>query len=152
VLYNVKRKENGRETNAPVYVSSRKMAYNRDTRLVRYETDVDIRQGSDRIVGGVANIYLDENNELSRTEVENNVVVTQPNRRAVGDYAQYIAADETVTLRGNPARVDDAENGSSSGGQMTVYLRNNRVVSDGKSKQNTSGRIRSVYKVKTNQP
>jgi lipopolysaccharide transport protein LptA/LPS export ABC transporter protein LptC len=152
LLYNLKRKENGKETNAPVYVSARKMTYSRDNRLVRYETDVDIRQGTDRIVGNAANIYLDEKNELTRSEVEGNVVITQPNRRAVGDYAQYVAADESVTLRGNPARVDDAENGSSSGGQMTVYLRDNRVVSEGKSKQNTTGRIRSVYKVKTNQP
>ena len=146
----MRRKENGKETSAPVYVSSRKMTYTRDSRLVRYDTDVDIRQGTDRILAGVANIYLDERNELSRSDVQNNVVITQPNRRAVGDSAQYVAADESVTLRGNPARVDDAENGSSSGGQMTVYLRDNRVVSEGKSKQNTAGRIRSVYKVKTN--
>jgi lipopolysaccharide export system protein LptA len=152
LLYDVKQKENGRESKAPVYVSSAKMTYNRDNRLVRYETNVDIRQGTDRILGSVANIYLDDKNEMSRSDVEGNVVVTQPNRKAVGDYAQYIAADESVTLRGNPARVDDAENGSSSGGQMTVYLRNNRVVSEGKSKQNTAGRIRSVYKVKSNQP
>ena len=152
LLYNVRRKENGKETSAPVYVSSHKMTYNRDNRLVRYETDVDIRQGTDRIVGGVANIYLNEKNEMARSEIENNVTITQPNRRAVGDYAEYIAADEIVTLRGNPARVDDAENGSSSGGQMTVYLRNNKVVSEGKSKQNTAGRIRSVYKVKNSLP
>lgn len=152
LLYNVRRKENGKETNAPVYVSSRKMTYNRDSRLVRYETDVDIRQGTDRIVGGTANIYLDERNELSRSQIENNVTITQPNRRAVGDYAEYIAATESVTLRGNPARVDDAENGSSSGGEMTVFLRNNKVVSEGKSKQNTAGRIRSVYKVKNSLP
>jgi LPS export ABC transporter protein LptC/lipopolysaccharide transport protein LptA len=152
LLYDVRRKENGKETNSPVHVSSQKMTYNRDTRLVRYETGVDIRQGTDRIVGSSANIYLDERNELSRTDVEGNVVITQPNRRAAGDFAQYIAADESVSLRGNPARVDDPENGSSSGAQMTLYLRNNRVVSDGKSKQNTSGRIRSVYKVKSTQP
>jgi lipopolysaccharide export system protein LptA len=128
------------------------MTYNRDSRVVRYETDVDIRQGTDRILGGVANIYLDERNELSRSEIQNNVTITQPNRKAVGDYAEYIAASESVTLRGNPARVDDAENGTSSGGEMTVFLRNNRVVSDGKSKQNTSGRVRSVYKVKNSLP
>ena len=152
LLYNVRRRENGKETNAPVHVSSRKMAYNRDTRLVRYETDVDIRQGTDRIVGSSANIFLDEKSELTRTDIEGNVVITQPNRRAAGDFAQYIAADESVSLRGNPARVDDPENGSSSGAQMTLYLRNNRVTSEGKSKQNTAGRIRSVYKVKSNQP
>ncbi|HUR97111.1 MAG TPA: LptA/OstA family protein [Pyrinomonadaceae bacterium] len=152
LLYDVKRKENGKESNAPVYVSSRKMTYNRDNRLVRYENDVDIRQGTDRIVGGSANIHLNEKNEMSRSEVQDNVTITQPNRKAVGDYAEYVAADEVVTLRGNPARVDDAENGSSSGGQMTVYLRNNRVVSEGRSKQNAGGRIRSVYKVKNTLP
>ena len=152
LLYNVRRKENGKETNAPVYVSSRKMTYNRDSRLVKYENDVDIRQGTDRILGGIANIYLDERNELSRSEIQNNVTITQPNRKAVGDYAEYTASTESVVLRGNPARVDDAENGSESGAQMTVFLRNNRVVSEGKSKQNATGRIRSVYKVKSSLP
>ena len=126
------------------------MSYNRDAHLVHYENNVDIRQGTDRIVGGKANLYLDERNDISRSEIENNVVITQPNRRAVGDYAQYTAADEKVILRGNPARVDDAEQGSSSGGQMTVYLRSNNVLSEGKSKQNSTGRIRSVFKVKNN--
>src|SRR4030095_2470589 len=135
-----------------MYVSSRKIIYNRDIRLVRYELDVDIRQGTDRIVGESANIYLDEHNELARSEIQTNVTITQPNRRAVGDYAEYIAANESVTLRGNPARVDDAENGSSTGSEMTMYLRDNRVVSDGKSKQNAAGRIRSVYKVKNSLP
>jgi len=49
----------------------------------------------------------------------------------------------------NP-RIEDAENGSSQGGQVTVYLRENRVVGEGKTKQNSAGRIRSVYKVKNN--
>jgi lipopolysaccharide export system protein LptA len=103
-------------------------------------------------VGGSANIHLDANNEMSRSEIQDNVTITQPNRRATGDYAEYVAIDEVVTLRGNPARVEDAENGSSSGGQMTVYLRNNKVINEGKSKQNTAGRVRSVYKVKNNLP
>lgn len=150
LLYNAKRKENGRESTVPVYASSGKMTYNRDNRLLRYETNVDIRQGADRIVGGVANVYLDDRNEVARTDVENNVVITQPNRRATGDYAQYTVADESVVLRGNPARVEDAESGSSSGGQLTVYLKDNRVIGEGKSKQNASGRTRSVYKVKNN--
>lgn len=152
LLYDVKRKENGKESNSPVHVSSKKMAYNRDSRLIRYENDVDIRQGTDRILGNLANIYLDEKNELSRSDVEGNVIITQPNRRASGEFAQYIAADESVSIRGNPARVEDPENGSSSGAQMTMYLRGNRVVSEGKSKTNSAGRIRSVYKVKQNQP
>ena len=152
LLYDVRRKENGKESSTPVHVSAGRMAYNRDSRLIRYETSVDIRQGTDRIVGNIANIYLDEKNELARSEVEGNVVITQPRRKASGEYAQYIAADESVSIRGNPARVEDPENGSSSAAQMTMYLRTNNVVSEGRTKENASGRIRSVYKVKKNQP
>lgn len=150
LLYNAKRKEDGKETNVPVYATAGKMVYNRDNRTLRYETDVDIRQGTDRITAGVASVQMNERNDVSQTVAENNVVVTQPNRKATGDYAQYNTADEIVVLRGSPARIDDAENGSSQGGQVTVYLRENRVVGEGKTKQNQTGRIRSVYKVKNN--
>jgi lipopolysaccharide export system protein LptA len=134
----------------PVYAAAGKMIYNRDNRTLRYEKDVDIRQGTDRITAGVASVQMNERNDVSQTVAENNVVVTQPNRKAIGDYAQYNTAEEVVVLRGNPARIEDAENGSSQGGQVTVYLRENRVVGEGKTKQNAAGRIRSVYKVKNN--
>ncbi len=148
LLYNAKRKEGGKETNIPVYATAQKLTYNRENRILRYETDVDIRQGTDRITAGAANVFMNERNDVSQTVAENNVVVTQPKRKASGDYAQYNAADEIVILRGNPARIEDAENGSSQGGEVTVYLRENRVVGEGKTKQAGSGRIRSVYKVK----
>lgn len=150
LLYNTGGTEEGKAAKVPVYASSRKMTYNRSDRSIRYETDVDIRQGSDRLRGAVANVYLDEKNELVRTDVERDVVITQPGRKAVGDYAQYVAATETVIMRGNPARIDDAKNGSSQGSQVTVFLRENRVIGDGRTQQNPSGRGRSVYKV-TNQ-
>jgi LPS export ABC transporter protein LptC len=150
LLYNAKRTENGREANVPVFATSKRMTYNRDSRLLHYEDDVDIRQGNDRIVGGAANVYIDGKGDVARTDIEKNVVITQPNRRAAGDFAQYVAADQSVVLRGNPARVYDAESGSSEGGQLTVYLNNNRILGEGKTKQNSTGRTRSVYKVKNN--
>ncbi len=150
LLYNAKRKEAGKESNIPIYAASKKMTYNRDKRVLRYEGDVDIRQGTDRIIGGVANAFLSQTNELERTEIENNVIITQPNRRANADFAQYIVAEDSVVLRGNPARVEDAENGSSQGGELTIYLKQNKVIGIGKSKQNSAGRTRSVYKVKNN--
>ncbi len=147
LLYDVGPTGNSKAAKVPVYASSRKMTYNRSDRSIRYETDVDIRQGSDRIRGAVANVYLDENNELVRSDVERDVVITQPGRKAVGDFAQYVAATETVVMRGNPARIDDVKNGSSQGSQVTVFLRDNRVIGDGRTQQNPTGRVRSVYKV-----
>lgn len=150
VLYDVKKKEKGKDSSVPVYASSQKLFYNRENRLLRYEENIDIRQGTDRITAGVANIYMNEKNEMSKTIAETNVVITQPNRRAIGDWAQYTAETEVAILRGNPASVEDAENGTSQGAQITVYMRENRVLSESKTEQNNTGRTRSVYKIKKN--
>jgi lipopolysaccharide transport protein LptA len=151
LLYNAKRRENGREINQPVFAAADRIAYSDENRRLRYEGNVDIRQGTDRIVSGVADVFLDENNEVKQTVAQNNVVITQPKRRAAGDFAQYVAADETVVLRGNPASVEDAEQGSSRGGQLTVFMRENRVEGQGATRQNGAGRIRTIYKVKPQQ-
>lgn len=148
VLYDAKRIENGKQSDIPVYASSQKIFYSKDSRQLRYEGDVDIRQGTDRITAGVASVFMKPNNELSQTIAENNVVVTQPNRRATGDWAQYTADTELVILRGNPARVEDGENGSSQSAQLTVNMRTKNVVSESKTTQTNTGRIRSVYKIK----
>ena len=151
LLYDAKKRENGVESNVPVFARSQKIFYFKEKNLLRYETDVDIRQGTDRIVAGVANVFLNEKNEVGQTVAERNVVVTSPNRKAVGDYAQYVAADESVVLRGNPARVDDGENGSTQGAQVTVFLRENRFISESRTNQANTGRTRTVYKIKKQQ-
>ena len=150
LLYNAKRREKDREIQVPAYASSRTMNYSRETNALRYEGDVDIRQENDRITGGVANIYLGKDGEVERSDVEKNVVITQPNRIARGDSALYFAADDKMVLRGNPAKVDDAVQGSSQGGEITMFMRENRVIGEGKSTGNPAGRVRSVYKVKNN--
>jgi len=148
LLYDAKRKENGKEISVPVYAAAQKLSYSKDKNVLRYETNVDIRQGADRIVAGAANVFLSDTNELTQTIAENNVVITQPNRKVSGDYAQYNAADETMVLRGNPARVEDSETGSSQGAQMTLSLRDKRIEGESKTKENNTGRMRTVYKIK----
>ncbi len=147
LLYDAKRREVGTNRSVPVYASANRMTYNQAERVLRYEENADIRQGTDRLTGRVATVYLDANNELVRTDIEGNVNVTQPERRASGDYARYDAADEVVVLRGNPARIEDVKSGSAQGAEVTVFLRENRVVGEGRSKENPSGRLRTVYKV-----
>lgn len=148
LLYDINRTVAGRRSKTPVYASAGQMLYQRNTNLIRYEKNVDIRQGTDRIVAGIANIFLDKDNELSKTVMEENVLITQPGRRASGDFAEYSAANEIVVLRGNPAKVSDSESGSSEGREMTVYLAENRVVGGGQTTKNSTGRSRTVYKIK----
>ena len=132
----------------PVSASAAAMTYTRDSKVLSYRTNVDIRQGTDRIVTNSADVFLDDKNEVTKTIAENGVTITQPGRRATGDWAQYSAEGEVAVLRGNPARVEDGENGTSQGAQITVYLRDNRVIGESRASQNSSGRIRSVYNVR----
>lgn len=150
LLYDVKRKVGNRDVTIPVSVSSGSMSYFRSQRLLRYTTKVDIRQGTDRLMGEKADIFLGEENELLRSSIEQNVIITQPNRRASSDFASYDAKSELVVLKGNPARVQDAESGSSEAGVIEIYLRDNKVSSQGSSEKSGKGRTRSVYKVTEN--
>lgn len=150
-LYQARRREpNGARTVVPVFATSRSMTYTDANRLIHYEGDVDIKQGTERMTGGVADVYLmKETYEVERTVAQRDVVVTQPGRRGTGDWAQYTAADETVVLTGNPAHVEDAEKGTSESRRMTVYLREDRVVSDGGGEPGQpTGRVRTTHKVK----
>lgn len=148
VLYDAKQKNKGKESAVPVYAAAKSLAYDRDTRILQYNTDVDIRQGTDRVTAGKADVYLDDKNEVSRTIAEKSVVITQPGRRATGDWVQYTATDEIAILRGAPASINDAESGASQAAELTFYMREHRVLSEGKAKPNGTGRLRSVYKVK----
>ncbi len=147
VAYNAKLNQKSGSASIPVFASAGTMTYIRDTRLLQYRTNVDIRQGTDRITSNSADVFLNENNEVSKTVAETNVVVTQPGRRGSGDSLQYTTADETAILRGNPALVEDDINGTSQAAQMTIYMREKRVVNEGKTKQSANVRTKSIYKV-----
>lgn len=148
VLYNAKLTKRGGGSIVATSAAAGSLSYIRNERILRYRNNVDIRQGTDRITAGVADVYLDANNEVAKTVTENNVVITQPGRRATGDWAQYTAEDQVATIRGNPASVSDAENGSSQSGQLSFNMRENRLIVDGGTKENRSGRSRTVYKIK----
>ena len=128
------------------------MRYSDPDRMLHYEGNVDIRQATDRITSGVADVYLTkETNEMDRTVAQRNVVLTQPNRKGTGDWMQYTAVDEVAVLKGNPARVEDTEQGTTEGGRLTVYMREGRVVADDTRGPQSGGRVHSTHKI-TKQP
>jgi len=118
-------------------------------RTIHYEGNVDIKQGTDRLTGGVADVYLlKESNEMEKTIAQKNVVLTQPNRKGTGDWVEYTAASEVAVLKGNPARVDDVEQGNTEGNRLTVYVRDNKVVADDARGPLAPGRVRSTHKIR----
>jgi len=148
-LYNSKRRNESAATVVPVFSSADSMYYSDPNRLIHYEGDVDIRQGTDRITGGVADVYLSkESNEMEKTIAQKNVVLTQPTRKGTGDWMQYTANDEVAILKGNPARIDDTEKGNTEGGRLTLYVRDSRVTADDTRGPLSPGRVRSTHKIR----
>ncbi len=148
-IYNARRRVEGTTTTIPVFVSADSMSYSDPNRTLHYEGNVDIRQGTDRLTGGVADVYLlRDSNEVEKTVAQRNVVMTQPNRKGTGDWIQYTSADEVAILKGNPARVEDIEKGSTEGGRLTVNMRDGRVIADDVRGAQSAGRVRSTHKVK----
>jgi lipopolysaccharide export system protein LptA len=150
-LYQAKQKTGAATTMVPVFATADYMKYSDPDRLLHYETNVDIKQGTDRLTSGVADVYLQkEGNEVERTIAQKNVVVVQPGRRGTGDWCQYTNVDDVAVLKGKPAHVEDAEQGTTDGNRLTVYRRENRVVVDGGGGSQTPGRVRSTHKVNKN--
>jgi lipopolysaccharide export system protein LptA len=150
-LYQAKQKTASATTIVPVIATADYMKYSDPDRLLHYETNVDIKQGVDRLTSSVADVYLQKDgNEVERTIAQRNVVLVQPGRRGTGDWCQYTNADDVAVLKGNPAHVEDAEQGTTDGNRLTIYRRENRVVVDDGRGSQTPGRVRSTHKVSKN--
>lgn len=154
MLYRTQQKDakTGQASVVPVFATSEQINYRDVDKLLHYEKNVDMKQGTDRLLSQSADIYLRSteqgNYEIDHFIAQRDVVVTQPGRRGTGNWALYTAANETVVLTGNPAHVEDVEEGTSIGKRVTLYRNENRVVSDDPSGEQATGRITTTHKVK----
>ena len=70
--------------------------------------------------------------QVERIVAEKEVVVTEPTRRANGDRLVYTAADDKFELTGGPPSIFDAERGKITGGSLTFFKRDDRVLVEGR--------------------
>ena len=148
-IYNAKRRVENNNSVIPVFASADSMFYSDPERTIHYEGNVDIKQATDRLTSAVADVYLQkETNEMEKTIAQRNVVLTQPNRKGTGDWVEYTSADEIAVLKGNPARVDDVEQGNTEGNRLTLSLRDGKVTADDARGPLAPGRVRSTHKIR----
>ena len=148
-IYNAKGRTENKDTVVPVFAAADSMFYSDPDRTIHYEGNVDIKQGTDRLTSGVADVYLQkESNEMEKTIAQRNVVLTQPNRKGTGDWVEYTSANEIAILKGNPARVEDVEQGNTQGGRLTLSVRDGKVTADDARGPLAPGRVRSTHKIR----
>ena len=148
-IYNAKKRVDNNNQMVPVFAAADSMFYSDPDRTIHYEGNVDIKQGTDRMTGGVADVYLaKEGNEMEKTIAQRGVVLTQPNRKGTGEWVEYTSASEIAVLKGNPARVEDVEQGNTEGNRLTLAMKEGKVTADDARGPQSPGRVRSTHKIR----
>ncbi len=115
------------------WIKADHLLYLRGQLLARYEGRV--RAKTDDL--GVQSLFLDVffscpgGTGPREIVARGGVRMTHRDRKAEGDRAVYYPSEEKVVLTGQPARVFEAEKGKSSGGQLTFYIRENKILVEG---------------------
>jgi lipopolysaccharide export system protein LptA len=159
----VQQGEGGKLT--PVEVTSDRLTYVDEERRARYTGNVLARSATDTITAKQIDVFLkpaeaDDKNaapqkksaipgangpsQIDHMVAIGNVVVTQPNRRAVGDRLVYTADDARYYLTGKSPSIFDAEHGTVWGDSLTFYSRDDRVLVESKRTSPTITRARTT--------
>ncbi|MFZ0957715.1 MAG: hypothetical protein WAN60_15320, partial [Candidatus Sulfotelmatobacter sp.] len=68
---------------------------------------------------------------VDRVVALGHVLILQPNRRAEGEKLVYTTADDKFVLTGGPPSIFDAEQGKVTGGSLTFFRADDRVLVEG---------------------
>ena len=149
----------------PVDVTSDKLTYVDEERRARYTGDVLARTATGTISAQQIDIYLKPAEEpltastadkkpglpgeegpskIDHIVAIGKVVVTEPNRRAVGDRLVYTADDAKYYLTGKNPSIFDAEHGTVWGDSLTFYSRDDRVLVESKRSSPTITKARTT--------
>jgi lipopolysaccharide export system protein LptA len=132
----------GKPGNAtPIAITSTRFSYTDTDRQAHFEGDVVAKAADMTITAkkidaflearGVANPPLSGAGKLDKIVAREQVVITQPDRRASGDLLIYTATDDKFVLTGGPPSIFDAEHGKITGVSLTFFRRDDRVLVEG---------------------
>ncbi len=145
--------EKNRKEVVPVFATADKIVYTDANRTAHYEGTVKVKQGTDQIDAAVADAVMDEQHKLVQLTASNNVVVTQPQRRATGDQVVYTAATDTAILTaaaGKLAMVEDKEREAvTKSEKLTLHLRDARIEAG--SESGSKKRVRTTHRIQNGQ-
>jgi lipopolysaccharide export system protein LptA len=141
--------EKNRKEVVPVFATADKIVYADSTHTAHYEGSVKIKQGTDQIDAAVADAVMDNQNKLVQLTASNNVVMTQPARRATGDLVVYTAATDTAILTaaaGKMAMVEDKEREAvTKSEKLTLHLRDARIEAG--SESGSKKRVKTTHRI-----
>ena len=132
----------------PIDVTADKLTYVDEQRRARYSGNVVARASTGTLTADQLDVFLKPSDPAEKSAQRNvpslatadapsrldhmvatgKVVVTEPNRRAVGDKLVYTAEDARYVLTGKSPSIFDAEHGTVWGDSLTFFSRDDRVL------------------------
>ncbi len=134
----IQRDKTGKLT--PVSVRSSGLTYTDTDRQARFQGGVVVRGADATLTADQADVFLQARgqstpagggsapSQIERIVAEGHVNIQEPHRRATGEKLVYTALDGKFVLTGGPPSIFDAERGKITGGSLTFYNRDDRVV------------------------
>jgi lipopolysaccharide export system protein LptA len=134
----VQQDQKGRLT--PVSVRSALLTYLDGERRGHFEGGVVVRGAETTLTADTADVYLQARgqsagsaglagpSQIERIVAEGHVNIQEPERWATGERLVFTASEGKFVLTGGPPSIFDAERGKITGGSLTFYNRDDRVV------------------------
>jgi lipopolysaccharide export system protein LptA len=134
----------------PVRITSDRLSYADSARMAHFEGAVKAKGGDLTITANTMDVFLHANDQaiqnqslagagkIERIIGKGQVVIVQPNRKALGDQLFYTVADDKFVLSGGSPSIFDAEHGKITGVSLTLFRHDGRVLIEG---NNTSPTI-----------
>jgi lipopolysaccharide export system protein LptA len=137
----VQPEKNGKTT--PVLVTSDELNYADNDRKAHLEGNVVAKGKDSAITANRMDIFMQARGQtignqavtsagkIERITAQENVVITQPERRGTGNELVYTSADDKFVLTGGPPSIFDAEHGKVTGVSLTLFRHDDRVLVEG---------------------
>ncbi len=120
----------------PATIRADRLEYFDLERKARYEGHVRLNSGDATLVADRLDVYFSRSgaagpSAIERAVADGHVVVTQPERRATGEHAEYLAAAGKVVLTGGPPTLSDTDRGFITGQSLTFFLHDDSLIVEG---------------------
>ncbi|MGH9503525.1 MAG: LPS export ABC transporter periplasmic protein LptC, partial [Terriglobales bacterium] len=138
----------------PVRITSDRLSYTDSARMAHFEGAVQAKGGDLTITANTMDVFLHANDQAAQNQSlagagkierivgKGQVVIVQPNRRALGDQLVYTVADDKFVLSGGSPSIFDAEHGKITGVSLTLFRHDGRVLIEGNNTSPTNTQTR----------
>jgi lipopolysaccharide export system protein LptA len=149
----VQTEKSGKAT--PVKITSAGLSYTDSERKAQFEGGVQAKSSDLTIAAREMDVFLQPRDQPAQNQsfagtgagtaagigagtgkidhivAREQVVITQPNRKATGDQLVYTSADDKLVLSGGTPSIFDAEHGKITGVSLTLFRHDDRVLVEG---------------------